>query len=113
MKKIEKVPEGAENYYRMAINALFVASPERILEYFDRAIAAHPVYAMAWNEKANFLSHLGKYEDAIQCYDKAIKLDPGLSEAYYNKGMTLKKMGKTKEAEPCIEYGVKLSSKSI
>jgi tetratricopeptide (TPR) repeat protein len=113
MKKVEKVPGEAEYYYRMAINALFVATPEKIVEYFDRAIEAHPVYAMAWNEKGNFLSYLGKYEEAVQCYDKAIKLDPGLSEAYFNKGMTLKKMGKIQEAEPFIEHGVKLSSKSI
>jgi len=113
MKKTEKVPEGAEYYYRMAINAQLDENPDIILEYFDRAIKAHPGHAMAWNEKANFLDYLGKHEDAIQCYNMAIKLDPDLSESYFNKGMTLIKMGKAQEAEPCIKYGVKLSSKSI
>jgi tetratricopeptide (TPR) repeat protein len=65
---------------------------------------------MAWNEKANFLDYLGKYEEAIRCYDRAIRIDPELSEAYFNKGLTLNKMGKTVEAAPCIKYGIKLSS---
>ena len=109
MKKAEKVPEGAEYYYRKAINAQLDDDPVIVLEYFDRAIAAHPEYAMAWNEKANFLDYLGRCEEAIESYNKAIKLDPLLSESYFNKGMTLKKMGKINEAIHCINYGVKLS----
>jgi len=110
METEEKVPEIAEYFYRKAINAYLVESPEKILEYFDRALTAYPGYAKAWNEKGNFLDYLGKYKEAIQCYDKAIKLDPALSEAYFNRGMTLNKMGKTKEAIPCINYGVKRTS---
>ncbi|MDD1706606.1 MAG: tetratricopeptide repeat protein [Methanoregulaceae archaeon] len=109
MKKAEKVPEEAEYYYRKAINAPFSENPERTLEYFDRAIIAHSGYAIAWNEKANFLDYLGRCEEAIECYNRAIKLDPELSESYFNKGMTLKKMGKINEAAHCIRYGIKLS----
>ena len=108
MKIAEKVPEGAEYYYRKAINAQLDDDPVIVLEYFNRAIAAHPGYAMAWNKKANFLDYLGKYQEAIQCYDRAIKLDPLLSEAYLNKGTTLNKMGKTQESVPYIKYGINL-----
>ncbi|MDD1709566.1 MAG: tetratricopeptide repeat protein [Methanoregulaceae archaeon] len=106
MRKIGTILHEAEYYYQKAIHSQDKEQPDTILEYFDRAIAAHPEHAMAWNEKANFLDYLGKCEDAISCYDVALKIDPQLSEAWFNKGMTLKKMGKEKEGLACIDKGI-------
>jgi tetratricopeptide (TPR) repeat protein len=106
MTKSGQVPHEADYYYRKAVHSQHKESPEKILEYFDRAIAAHPEYALAWNEKANFLDYLGKCEDAITCYDRALTLDPELSEAWFNKGLTLKKMGRENEAVACLHKGI-------
>jgi tetratricopeptide (TPR) repeat protein len=106
MTKKAQVSHEAEYYYRLALHGQHKEPPEKILEYFDRAIAVHPGHAQAWNEKANFLDYLGKCEDAVSCYDVAIRLDPEFSEAWFNKGMTLKKMGRESEGVACIKKGV-------
>ncbi len=59
MKNTTIIPHEAHHYYQKAIHSQHKESPEKILEYFDRAIAAQPGHAMAWNEKANFLDYLG------------------------------------------------------
>jgi tetratricopeptide (TPR) repeat protein len=109
MKKVGSVSTDAEYYYRLALDTQHKERPERVLEYFVRAIAAHPGYAMAWNEKANFLDFLGRCEEAVQCYDMAIKLDPDSAEAWFNKGLTLKKMGREHEAISCINRGIEFA----
>ena len=105
-KMVLNVPKDAEFYYRLGLDSQHKIRPEKVLEYFDRAIAAHPRYAMAWNEKANFLDFMGRYEEAIQCYDMAIKLDPESGEAWFNKGLTLRKMGRSNEAISYINHGI-------
>lgn len=109
MKKVGTIIKEAEYYYHLALDNQHKEHPERVLEYFDRAIAAHPNYAEAWNEKGNFLDFQGRCEEAVQCYDKAIKLDPGSAEAWFNKGLTLKKMGRDVDAIPCINRGIELA----
>ena len=109
MRKTGIIHHEAEHYYQKAIHSQHKETPEKILEYFDRAIAAHPEHALAWNEKANFLDFLGMCKDALSCYDMALRLDPGFSEAWFNKGMTLKKMGREKEGMACIDKGIELA----
>jgi tetratricopeptide (TPR) repeat protein len=109
MKNVTTVLKEAEYYYHLALNNMHKERPEKVLEYFDRAIAAHPSYAEAWNEKGNFLDFQGKCEDAVQCYDMAIKLDPNSAEAWFNKGLTLKKMGRENEAMSCINRGIEFA----
>jgi len=103
---VVNIPMDAEYYYRFGLDTQHKERPEIALEYFDRAIAAHPSYAMAWNEKANFLDFLGRYEEAVECYDMAIRLDTEYGEAWFNKGLTLRKMGRSNEAISCINHGI-------
>jgi tetratricopeptide (TPR) repeat protein len=107
--KLARISSDSEYYFEKAVHSIHKESPEKVLEYFDRAIAANPGNAMAWNEKANFLDFLGKCEDALAAYNIALKLDPELSEAWFNKGMTLKKMGKEREGIACIDKGIEFA----
>jgi tetratricopeptide (TPR) repeat protein len=109
MNKVGTVSKDAEYYYHLAVDNQHKERPEKVLEYFDHAIAAHPSYAMAWNEKANFLDFIGRCEEAVQCYDMAIRLDPDSAEAWFNKGLTLKKMGREHEAASCINRGIEFA----
>jgi len=84
-------------------------NPPKVLEYFNQAIASEPGYATAWNEKANFLDLMGKFDEALTCYDTALKIAPGDAEIWFNKGLTLKKMGKEQDAESCISHGIDLA----
>jgi tetratricopeptide (TPR) repeat protein len=103
------VASDAEYQYRRAMDAQGRESPERVLQYFDQAILTEPGYVMVWNEKANYLDYIGKFEDALACYDRALALDPGSAEVWFNKGLTLKKMGREKDAAACINRGIELA----
>jgi tetratricopeptide (TPR) repeat protein len=106
MKKVMTIPHEAEYFYRLAVDTQHKEHPEKVIEYFDQAIAAHPENAIAWNEKANFLDYLGKCDEALQCYDAALRIDPESSEAWFNKGLTLKRLGRENEAIACINRGI-------
>jgi len=112
MQRVGRVSSEAEYYYCRAINAESKEQPKSVLEYFDRAIAAHPGYAMAWSEKGNFLESIGKIEDALLCFDMALKLDPESSEVWFNRGMTLRKVGRDNEAKDSIIKGIDLACDS-
>ena len=106
-KTVVSISHDAQYFFRLALEAEGKTEPEKVLEYFDRAIAREPAYSGAWNEKANFLDYLGKCDEALQCYDTALRIDPGSSEAWFNKGLTLKRMGREAEAIACINRGIK------
>jgi len=106
---IVTIPSDAEYRLKRAMEAQGRENPESVLSHFDGAIAAEPRFATAWNEKANYLDSLGRFEDALRCYDGALALDPGFAEAWFNKGLTLKKMGKDALAATCINRGIELS----
>jgi tetratricopeptide (TPR) repeat protein len=110
MKKLVKtIPKEAEYYFRAAMDAEDKESPVKVLEYFDRAITMDPGYVPAWNEKANYLDLIQRYDEALECYDTAIRIDPGMAEAWFNKGLTLKKIGRDSDAAVCITRGIELA----
>jgi tetratricopeptide (TPR) repeat protein len=108
-RKVTMVRPDAEYLYERAMNGQGKDAPDKVLEYFDRAIAMDPGYVTALNEKANFLDQIGKLDEALTCYDRALTLDPWSAEAWFNKGLTLKKLGKEKDAEACINRGIELA----
>jgi tetratricopeptide (TPR) repeat protein len=113
VKKMERmvitVPKEAEYFFRVALEAEQKESPTKVLEYFDRAITMEPGYVPAWNEKANYLDLIERYDEALECYNAAIRIDPGMAEAWFNKGLTLKKMGRDEDAAVCINRGIELA----
>jgi tetratricopeptide (TPR) repeat protein len=110
MKKlVTTVPKEAEYYFRVAMDAENKESPAKVLGYFDRAITMDPGYVPAYNEKANYLDLIQRFDEALECYDAAIRIDPGMAEAWFNKGLTLKKMGRESDAATCITRGIELA----
>jgi tetratricopeptide (TPR) repeat protein len=108
-RKIVNIPRDAAYFLALAMDAQGRDSPDRVLEYFNQALAFEPAYADAWNEKANFLDRLDKLEEALHCYDMSLKIDPGNSEVWFNKGLTLRKMGRENESFSCINKGIDLA----
>jgi tetratricopeptide (TPR) repeat protein len=108
-RNVVTIPRDAEYHLKRAMDSQGRESPERILEYFDLALAAAPAYAAAWNEKGNFLDSMGKFDEAISCYDRSLTIDSGNSEVWFNKGLTLRKIGKENEAFSCINFGIDLA----
>ena len=56
------------------------------------------------HNKAQALSTIEKYAEAIECYDKALEINPQNADAYYNKAQALSTIEKYAEA---IEYMIK------
>ena len=108
-RRVTTVRPDAEYLYQKAMNGQGKDAPEKVLEYFDRAIAMDPGYVTALNEKGNFLDQIGKLDEAISCYDRALVIDPASAEAWFNKGLTLKKLRNEKDAETCINRGIELA----
>lgn len=108
-RKIVIIPREAEYHFRQAMDAQGKMEAEDVLASFDQALSLEPGYAVAWNEKANFLDSVGRFDDAIRCYDISLKIDPGNAEVWFNKGLTLRKIGRENEAYSCINKGIDLA----
>jgi tetratricopeptide (TPR) repeat protein len=108
-KTMASISQDAKYFFRRAMDAETKNNPELVIEYFDRAIRMDPGYAMAWNEKGNYLDLIGKLDEALSCYDTALRLEPDDAEIWFNKGLTLKKMGREKDAISCINHGIELA----
>ncbi len=55
---------------------------------FDRAIAIHPIFTMAYHYRAITYSRLGEYEKALEDLQEAIDLRPGYNGLYFSRGVT-------------------------
>ncbi|MCE5298799.1 MAG: tetratricopeptide repeat protein [Methanoregulaceae archaeon] len=108
-KTIVSISQEARYFYDRAMDAETRNNPQKVLEYFDRAIAMDSGYAMALNEKGNFLDLMGRLDEALACYDTALELEPEDAEIWFNKGLTLKKIGREKDAVSCINRGIELA----
>jgi len=108
-KTIVSISPDARYFFRRAMDAEARTDPQKVLEYFDQAISMEPGFAMAWNEKGNFLDLMGKIDEALGCYETALKIEPDAPEVWFNKGLTLKKMGREQDAASCINHGIKLA----
>src|SRR5262249_12223327 len=52
---------------------------------YDKAIAAAPDHARAWNGRGSVLHALKRDHEALAHFDKALELDPALAEARTNR----------------------------
>jgi len=75
-----------------------------------KAIKVNAKYEVAWNNKGNALSRLGKNDWALQCYEQALALDPSYRTAWVNKGYVLAKLGRFDEAAGCADRALQLTA---
>lgn len=68
-------PKDAKKSYDKGVSELRKDKAEKSLAHFDKAIALHPTYAVAWYERGRALESLKKFDEAIASYDKAIESD--------------------------------------
>jgi len=80
-------------------------------DYFKRAIAASPSFAMVRNNYGAFLYQQGRYEAAIEQLNVAIedRLYPRRAQAFLNLGISYLKLGQDTDAENALLRSVQLN----
>jgi protein O-GlcNAc transferase len=71
--------------------------PADALNFFDRAAALRPGFAILSNRGAA-LQMLNRFEEALASYDQALALQPGNAVLLYNRGRALQDLGRFDEA---------------
>src|ERR1700728_4072899 len=81
------------------------------LEFFDRAAAAQPGFAIFSNRGAA-LQLLSRYEEALASYDQALALQPNDAVLHYNRGRTLQDLSQFEEALASYDQALRLNANS-
>ncbi|MBU1741128.1 MAG: tetratricopeptide repeat protein [Proteobacteria bacterium] len=64
----------------------------RKVAYYQRAVAADPTLAVAWNNLAVARGRWGNYPQAVIDYGRALRLNPRYALAYANRGYAYRQM---------------------
>jgi protein O-GlcNAc transferase len=73
------------------------------IELFQRATAARPRSAEAWNHLGNALQDAGQQEQALECYRQAAEAEPTYGPALQNLGYVLVAQGRVDEGRARLE----------
>ena len=77
------------------------------LSLLNEAIKIDSTYYLAYANKANILSKLKKYEEAIETLDKAVKLRKNYAEGISMQGFLYEKMGMQEKANLKYKKAIK------
>ena len=67
------------------------------------AAALDPAYEPAFNEWANVLVDVGRYDEALGLYDHALSIDDTRAVVHHNRGVCLRFMGNVEDAVKSFE----------
>ncbi len=98
-----------ENYIE-GIRSLDAGDNAKALTIFDQIIVSNPNYANAWDAKADTLTILKRYPEAIQAYDRVTTIEPDDYASWYKKGNALRKAKRNAEALKSYQKAIDLSS---
>ncbi|MBI5189222.1 MAG: tetratricopeptide repeat protein [Nitrospirae bacterium] len=85
---------------------------ETALASYDKAVALHPGFVIALNNKGVALYNLGRHEEAVAAFDRLLAVKPDDALAYINKGNACSQLGLFEEAAACFERAAGLDPKS-
>lgn len=77
---------------------LMESNPDAALTSFDRAVAAEPGEAAAYNYRGLVLTHLQRLDAALADFEQALALAPGNPMAHSNLGSALVRVGRHADA---------------
>ncbi|MCH8294913.1 tetratricopeptide repeat protein [Candidatus Poribacteria bacterium] len=68
------------------------------VEFYDSSVSYTPGSSVAWNNRGNALSQIGRSMDAVASYDRALDLRPDNGAAWFNRAIALGDLELYKEA---------------
>ena len=94
--------EQARLLWQLGTERLSAVQTEAALDLFTQSIAANPT-GEGHTVRGWALSHLGRFEEAIEECKIAIQVDPDFGNPYNDIGVYLMQQGKLEEAIPWLE----------
>ncbi|HUT07963.1 MAG TPA: tetratricopeptide repeat protein, partial [Candidatus Latescibacteria bacterium] len=92
-------------YFTKAVKEKNAEDLRKSSEFFEKAIAADPGLASAYNGLGGVLKIMGRTDDAVRNWEKAHELDPKFAFPVYNLALAyLEKGEKAKAYENCQKY---------
>jgi Tetratricopeptide repeat len=85
--------------------------PNQAKNYWDKAIAANPKQAEAYNNRGLAFYNLKLYQQAIEDFSQALRLNPQYAEALNNRGNTYYAMDQYEKAEADFNQSLQLKPK--
>jgi tetratricopeptide (TPR) repeat protein len=96
------VPEAAQKEFKLGLKEMDKKHWEEAKDHFQKATAAFPKYAEAFNNLAMAEIQLKDGKDAVESYLSATQIDPTLQQANLYLGQFYYENKKYKEAEPYL-----------
>ena len=87
------------------------SDPNKAKQYWDKAIAANPKVAEAYNNRGLALYNLKQHQQAIVDFNQAIQINPKYTEAYNNRGNAYYALEQYQQAEAQFSESIMLNPK--
>lgn len=107
---IAGVPKEALKKYQSAAESLKKNDTAAALAALDEAIAIHPNFALALNEKGILLMKQNQLDKALEVFSKAVQASPEFFEAKLNFGVALLQMKDFAKSETVFRDVLKLNN---
>ena len=85
--------------------------PKKAKSYWDKAIAANPKFAEAYNNRGLAFYNLNLYQEALQDFSQSIRMKPDYAEAFNNRGNVYYELDQYEKAQADFDQSLKLKPK--
>ena len=85
--------------------------PQKAKSYWDKAIAANPKFAEAYNNRGLAFYNLNRYQEALQDFSQSIRMKPNYAEAFNNRGNVYYELDQYEKAQADFDQSLKLKPK--
>ena len=114
-RRVKKAPAAKDTDWNAAAQALWqdgqYKDPNKAKGYWDKAIAANPKMAEAYNNRGLAFYNLERHQQAINDFSQAIRMKPQYAEAFNNRGNAYYALDQYEKAEADFNQSLQLKPK--
>jgi tetratricopeptide (TPR) repeat protein len=105
-------PDDCASLYNLGNYHLQCREPERVVQFFEKALTFEPRFVPALVNSSLAYSALGRNQEALQNLRRAVQAEPESAPAQLNLGLLLAEMGRQDEAKAAFRKVLDLDSQS-
>ena len=114
-RRVKKAPAAKDTDWNAAAQALWqdgqYTDPNKAKGHWDKAIAANPKMAEAYNNRGLAFYNLERHQQAINDFSQAIRMKPQYAEAFNNRGNVYYALDQYQKAEADFNKSLELKPK--